>query len=496
MEQSTPIPISSLFAGTIEALSAVAAARSPRERAAILRAIQTLRRTQVAAEKLPPAQVASDVAPRLASGITEPDSLDKKALAAWGADLMERRKSAGLSRETLAARAGISDSTLRDVEKGRRPPTRTTILHLQSVPELRIEAAPPQYAMGREPRESGFAPNCWLAPEYDAIKLHNEMKMQFAGRGGHIEQTYLYLDADSATAWCAFAEQESYTRRRMGMQLGQVAARILECVGNLGIDLIGLGCGDGKDEVRLSQCLLEQAENRNLRLYMLDISQPLCCAAYRHAAHVLGHLSRVSLYSIQGNFYNLQRYSQLLSSPTRTHRRRVVCMFGNTFGNIDNEVTFVRNSLVGFSPGDMLLLSVPEAPAPADKPDQILSKDLRLSAKLPAGYGISHHDQQLISVVNRYVEGNCGVELFSVLDRTSCVVPGSYAADVRATVKLPSGDTKQFSMYTAKRYDREQLDQTMASEGWEAVAHWRYDTDYHPLLLLLYRRADRPLDSA
>ena len=35
MEQSTPIPISSLFAGTIEALSAVAAARSPRERAAI-----------------------------------------------------------------------------------------------------------------------------------------------------------------------------------------------------------------------------------------------------------------------------------------------------------------------------------------------------------------------------------------------------------------------------------------------------------------------------
>jgi len=98
--------------------------------------------------------------------------------------------------------------------------------------------------------------------------------------------------------------------------------------------------------------------------------------------------------------------------------------------------------------------------------------------------------------VNRYVEGNCGVELFLVLDRTSCVVPGSYAADVRATVKLPSGDTKQFSMYTAKRYDREQLDQTMASEGWEAVTHWRYDTDYHPLLLLLYRRADRPLESA
>ena len=89
-------------------------------------------------------------------------------------------------------------------------------MHLQSVPELRIETAPPRYAMGRENKDAGFAPNCWLAPEYDAIKLHNDMKLQFAGRGGHIEQTYLYLDASSATAWCAFAEQESYTRRRMG----------------------------------------------------------------------------------------------------------------------------------------------------------------------------------------------------------------------------------------------------------------------------------------
>jgi hypothetical protein len=218
-----------------------------------------------------------------------------------------------------------------------------------------------------------------------------------------------------------------------------------------------------------AQCLLEQAENRNLRLYMLDISQPLCCAAYRHAAHVLGHLSRVSLYSIQGNFYNLQRYSQLLSSPTRTHRRRVVCMFGNTFGNIDNEVTFVRNSLVGFSPGDMLLAvgtgsSCPSRQAGSDP----AARTSGCPQSSPLVHGISHHDQQLISVVNRYVEGNCSVELFSVLDRTSCVVPGSYAADVRATVKLPSGDTKQFSMYTAKRYDREQLDQTMASEGWEA----------------------------
>jgi hypothetical protein len=95
--------------------------------------------------------------------------------------------------------------------------------------------------------------------------------------------------------------------------------------------------------------------------------------------------------------------------------------------------------------------------------------------------------------VNRYVEGACSVELSSVLDRTSCVVPGSYAANIRATVKTNSEETKQFSLMSIKRYDRTQLDQTMASEGWEPVANWQYDAEYHPLLLLLYRRTEQPV---
>jgi hypothetical protein len=204
-----------------------------------------------------------------------------------------------------------------------------------------------------------------------------------------------------------------------------------------------------------------------------------------------GH-STVSVYAVQGSFFNLQCYSQLLSSPQRTHRRRIACMFGNTFANIDNEVRFVRDSLVGFGPGDMLLLSVPIAMAPADVPKEILMRDPRLSQKIPATVGTSRHDQHLIGVVNRYVEGAKSVELSAVLDQTACVVPGSYAADIRATVKLRSGDIKQFSIYHAKRYDRAQLDRTMQSEGWESVAHWVYDTEYHPRLLLLYRRSRQP----
>ena len=67
-------------------------------------------------------------------------------------------------------------------------------------------------------------------------------------------------------------------------------------------------------------------------------------------------------------------------------------------------------------------------------------------------------------------------------------MPGSYAADIRANVKMTSGEVKHFSIAYLKRYDQERLDETMRQEGWRAVAHWRYAEEYHPRLLLLYQR--------
>ena len=491
MEQTEHIPVRTLFAGTIQILDRLIKQSPPVRRDELRAARATLRSSLIDAERteLPMTDVEAAAQIQLAAGIVEPESTEQTVLRAWGEDLEQRRQAAGLSRKVLADRAGISESTLRNVEKARRPPTRTTIMHLQSVPELRIDPSPigNQIISRRQPTQD-FAPNCWLAPEYDALKLHSELTMQLNGRGGHIEQTYLYLDPTSAAAWCSFADQDSYTRVRSSMQLGRVAERIAELTGPVGLDVIGLGCGDGKDEVRLTQRLLEHNQNRNLRLYLLDISQPLCSAAYRHAAEVLGDESSVSVYAIQGNFYNLQRYTTLLHTPERSHRRRVLCMFGNTFANLHNEIMFVRSSLIGFAPGDYLLLTVPETMASAQEPEEILRKDPRLSGRVTSGMGLSRHDEQLIGVLRRHIAGVTSIELSSVLDLDACPVPGSYAADVRATAKTTSGETKQFSVYYSKRYDREQLDCKLCKEGWEPVGHWRYAEDQHPRLLLLYQR--------
>ena len=490
VEQTESIPVRAAFSVTMKALERLTQTGSPAERAAIHRAMATLRTslTKVEKEQMEQGLPTALEQLHLAAGIIEPLSTEGAALKAWGADLVQRRQAAGLSRTVLAERAGLSESTLRNVETGRRAPTRTTIMHLQSVPELRIDPSPlGEHLTDRRVRTQDFSPNCWLTPEYDALKLNSELTMLLNGRGGHLEQTYLYLDASSAAAWCSIAEQEVYTISRMLMPMDRVAERVAELAGPVGLDVIGLGCGDGKDEVRLTQCLLEHHKNRNLRLYLLDISQPLCCAAYRHAAEALADRTSVSVYAIQGNFHNLQRYTTLLHSPERSHRRRIVCMFGNTFANLQNEIMFVRNSLLGFAPGDFLLLNVPATMASRDQPDEIRRKDRRFAGNAPRA-DMSSMDRMFCDLLRRYIPGLKSTEIKSVLDFAACPVPGSYAADVRANVKMTSGESKHFSIAYLKRYDQEQLDDAMRQEGWRAVAYWRYAEDYHPRLLLLYQR--------
>lgn len=496
VEQTENIPVRAAFSRAIQVLDRLSKQGTLQERAARRRAMETLRRSLSKAEESEAAspEELSRNQLQLAAGIVEPQSNDMSALKAWGEELVQRRRAAGLSRAVLAERAGISDSTLRNVEKGRRAPTRTTVMHLQSVPELRIDPSPigPQITSRRKQMQD-LAPNCWLTPEYDALKLHGELTMLLNGRGGNLEQTYLYLDPSSAAAWYSIAEQEVYTLARKLMPMDRIAECIAERAGGVGLDVIGLGCGDGKDEVRLTQSLLERHSNPNLRLYLLDISQPLLCAAYRYAAEVLADCSSVSVCAIQGNFHNLQRYTPLLHVPERSHRRRIACMFGNTFSNLHNEILFVRSSLLGFAPGDFLLLNVPAAMAPADDPAEIRRKDRRFAGQAPTS-DMSAQDRMYRDLLHRHIPEITSTEIKWVLDFAACPVPGSYAANLRGTVRTQPGETKQFSVVYNKRYDQKRLDDTMREEGWLPVEHWRYAEEYHPRLLLLYQRVKLATD--
>lgn len=389
--------------------------------------------------------------------------------------IRERREAAGLSRAALALRAAVSESTLKNLEAGRHQATRTTLLQICSINEMQLSMSE-LLPLNASDAEAGPPLNCWLAPGFDPISMAQDLTTRLSGRGGHIEQTFLYLDTKSAACWCAIVNHADYLCVREALPLREVASKIQECAGGAGLDLIGLGCGDGREEVRLAQLLLQRLDPGDLRLYLLDISQPLLSFAYKHAADCLADRRGVATFAIQGDFHRLPCYTQLLYTPQRAHRRRVVCMFGGTFGNLDNEVRFLRNSLVGFAPGDLLILHLGLAYAPASRPADIMAADPRLSGRMSKELHMREREW-LIGPIERYSRP-AGAPLaehviHTSLDTASCAIPGSYAVETTITTRSMDGDVRRFSMEYIRRYDEQQLADALRQLGWDPIGSWR-----------------------
>lgn len=430
--------------------------------------------------------------PGLYMGITPPKEAED--LRAWGRQLRLRREEAELTRKQLASLAGVADSTIRNLETGRHKPTRAIVMRLQAVPALGLpaplEGGPfptPESTGTLAAGEAEFSCNCWFAPEYDSIKIARDLVQKFNGVGGHIEQTYLYTDHASAAAWCAITAQEGYIQALSMLPIPELAKEASAQIGGLPVDVIGLGAGEAKSEVRFVQALLGEGHG-DIRLFLLDISQPLLSAGYRNAANALAEIPGVGVFAIQGNFHNLPSYTPLFEP---IHRRRIACMFGETFSNLENELLLVRNSLCSLAVGDLLIISVPLAVAPADRPDEIRQKDPRLSGALPESSRAfqGRMNEFFAGPFKRYVRGLHSVSLSCELELEACPIPGSYAVDWRAHVKTEAGQERTFSLGgLSKRYDPTKLTEAMRRQNWELVKQWRYAEEHHPRMLFLYRK--------
>lgn len=273
------------------------------------------------------------------------------------------------------------------------------------------------------------------------------------------------------------------------MPLQQAAQEIRASIGQAGLDIVALGAGDGKQEVRLVQYLLATGERDtagDLRLYLLDISQPLLSAAYQHAAEHVGSQG-VYVCAIQGNFHHWPQYTQLHFAPERAHRRRLVLMLGNTVGNLDNEARFFQHTLTGLVPGDLLLMDVGLAFGSPDQPEEIKRRDRALSTGIPDA-----HREWLTGPLERYCDGVKSVSLRPSLDVRS-PIPGSYAIDALATVKLENGQQKRFSVFRFKRYAPEHLGEVLRHFGWELLLSLPFGVEAaHPSAALMLLRKFSP----
>lgn len=151
----------------------------------------------------------------------------------------------------------------------------------------------------------------------------------------------------------------------------------------------------------------------------------------------------------------------------------------------DTPSCFFRHSLSCFVTGDLFVLDVQRAYAPAENPEEIRRRDPGILNGLTAA-----HAEWLSGPFLRYSRDVTDVA-FRIELNTNCPVPGSYALEAIATVRLTGRRQKEFSAFRFKRYDIGRLADCLSTLGWERVADLPYgaagETPVHTLLLFRKR---------
>lgn len=418
----------------------------------------------------------------------------------FGQLLRDRRNAAGLSRAELGRRAKLSDATVKFIETAKHPASRATLIRLIGVAELGLRwedtamlhseepapAPPPQAPPPAPPESESGALACFLSPALSPVAMARDLGRFLRGAGGHLEQTAAYLDTQSAADYLAVCQQSlGIAERRAALPLGEMAERIAEHVSPSGLDVIAVGAGDGQLEVRLVQALSAALPQQALDLCLVDVSQPLLAHALRQAAEAFAAQPAVRVWGLQANFHHLPLHTELYAPPRRVCRR-LFLMLGDTLGSLDNEPRFLRHSLLGARPDDLLLLDFQCAAAPADQPEEIKRRDKSwLAGVCPAHQTwlagpLWRHDRQVRSV------------RFAWELETDGAVPQSYALSGVATVQAPGRSERRFSMLRFRRYEPDAVARTLAACGWKRIAQLGYGPPGQRAVLVLCQRCDEP----
>jgi len=404
------------------------------------------------------------------------------ATPSFGQLLSERRRTAGLSQTDVARMAGLQRTTIRNLELDITQPAPETLRRLQAISELRLRRAGDAAAHGL-PTAPAWTPDAHYAPSYAPLALASEMMAALNAPGGALDQSYLYLDAESALDWLAYANDAAYvTNFRNKAPLDEVSKEVVARSSGVGLDVVALGAGDGRSETRLCQHLADlMPAPPDLRLYLLDVSHGLLHTAFRHAADALT-AARISIYPVHGDFYGLPRYPVLTYRPPGDHRARLWALIGHTFGNLADEPEFFGDLAAVARSGDFALLDCQLAWAPASDLAAVRAADPIFSRQLPPSV-----ERWLTGPVRRHCQGNAGVKL-EVEASNRCRIPGSYELNFIATATLPDGGSRRFLACRGKRYDLPQLGEALREVGWEPVRVLPFGPEPQRCALLLLRR--------
>lgn len=399
---------------------------------------------------------ASAAAPYLGLALAAFDG-DEPLVEASRHNLADRLRTArerlGMSQAAVAEKSGLSERTVKNVEAGSSVASDDTLRRLGWILNQ---------PSSRPPVATEIKANSWLAPKYDCAELNDELRAAVNSTGGTIEQTLLYVDPTSALVWMEMSRSASLLEAFWDRcPVGELAERIAETLhdGKHGAELIALGCGDGRNEIRLAASLRDRLPRTPLRVCLLDISHVLLTAANAAAQKTLTPLG-VETITLHANFHRLARYSELTQADT-SRTRRIWTLFGYTLSNLDDEPPFFATLDACAKAGDLLLLDLQTVWAPADQPDLVRARDPGL--RRDAG---QTHERWLTSAFHTHCRDLLDVQVSRQLE-TATAVPGSYAINWQAQVRTrSSAQPRLFNLARSRRYDPEKLAQWLAGRGW------------------------------
>lgn len=403
----------------------------------------------------------------------------------FGELLRKRREEAKLSIAALARQIGVVRTTITNIEQGMTTPSPHTLRLLASCKALRLTELESGEEEDQRPAGPGVeSADAWHTQQYDPMQMVRGMDAVLNGPGGQLEQTLLYLDPQSAADWYQLSNSEQYmTAFRSKMPLDKLAERIIRESNGVGLDVDGLGCGDGKTETALMQRLADQLPAPpDLHLYLLDISHVLLYSAYRVAFDTLAP-RRIPVAAIHGNFNDISKNPMLYMHPRSVRRLRVFLLMGYTFGNINDEPWLFRDLAACAQSGDLAVIDCQLVRASADQPDKIRELDPPIRAKKP----FESYNDFLSGPMRRHCRGLRGIQLRTELS-THCPVPGSYALENWAAVEKDDEPTRQFLLWRIKRYELEKLSECLRGLGWNTLQTWKYGPDNLAAVLLIQRQ--------
>lgn len=177
-----------------------------------------------------------------------------------------------------------------------------------------------------------------------------------------IPSRYLYSSDSGADNWVRLCRDPMYRHHRESVDYWagnagkKMAALIKDRLGREDFDYISLGSGDGEKDADLIATWLKSGSD--LLYYPYDISLPLVSRAIRTVvkkAPASAKKERLHIKSVLADFHHIGTVSEVFK-----HRNspNVVALLGNSLGNLEHDLGFLRDLRGQLSVDDLLVLEV------------------------------------------------------------------------------------------------------------------------------------------